>query len=190
MSECTTEFRVNEPEPFLLLDTCALINLYACGHIAEILRAMPSSVGIVSSVRRESLFIRRGGSGDDARDRFPIHLDDVLTGRLLEIVPEATEDELSTFVDLSTQLGDGEAMTAAIALHRGHTVVTDDRVALRVIGDRVPTKLSLQLIKDWIEREQVSREIVSQALLSLRQRGSYLPGRNHPLRSWWDDLVE
>jgi predicted nucleic acid-binding protein len=179
----------NFPSP-LLLDACALINLYACGHAREILASSAMPCAIVSQVRHETLFIRRGGQGEDAGERIPIDLNDQLSQGLLQVVPEAIEDELNTFIDLAVELGDGEAMTAAIALHRGHTVVTDDRVALRVIGNRVPTKPSLQLIKDWIEREQISREVASRALLSLRQRGSYLPGTNHPLRSWWDDLFE
>ena len=105
-------------------------------------------------------------------------------------MPNGTEEELTTFIDFAVGLGDGEAMTAAIALHRGLTVVTDDRVALRVIAGRVPTVPSLQLIREWIDREQISREIANEALRNLRQRGSYVPGPNHPLRSWWDELFE
>jgi len=178
------------PASLLLLDACALINLYACGHADEILASSPETFGIVSHVQRETLFIRKGGVGEDARDRVPIDLDDHLSRGLLQVVPEATEEELNTFIDLAVELGDGEAMTAAIALHRGLTVVTDDRVALRVIGDRVATVSSLQLIRTWIERERISRQISRDALLNLHQRGSYLPGRNHPLRTWWDELVE
>ena len=33
-------------------------------------------------------------------------------------------------------------------------------------------------------------EIARKALRNLRRRGSYLPGRNHPLRTWWDELFE
>ncbi len=113
-----------------------------------------------------------------------------LSQGLLQVVPDASEEELNTFIDFAVELGDGEAMTAAIALHRGYSVVTDDRVALRVIGDRAPMLPSLQLIKEWIEREQISREIAREALRNLRQRGSYLPGRKHPLRTWWDELFE
>ncbi len=172
----------------LLLDACAVINLFACGYAADILASHPTTFGIVTHVQRETLFIRRGGEGDDARDRIPIALDDVVSQQLLHVVPEADEDELNTFIDLAVHLGDGEAMTSAIALHRGHSVVTDDRVALRLINSRVPTMASLELIKQWVDRERVSRDMVAAALLNLRQRGSYLPGRNHTLRSWWDEI--
>ena len=174
----------------LLLDACALINLYACGHIVEILSTSPDKFGMVTQVQSEALFVRRGGDGPDARDRVPIDLSDVRSSGLLVLVLEADDDELTTFIDVTVQLGDGEAMTAAIAVHRGHTVVTDDRVALRVIDGRVPTVASLDPIKQWVDRENVPQEIARQALFDLRQRGSYTPGMSHPLRSWWEELVD
>ena len=178
---------VQEPS-LLLLDACAVINLYACGHMSDILASTSTSCGIVTQVRREALFVRRGGTGEDARDQVSIDLEDVVARHLLQVVPDASEDELNTFIDLTVDLGDGEAMTAAIALHRGYTVVTDDRVARRVINGRIPTMASLELIKRWADERNVPRDVIATALVNLRQRGSYLPARTHPLRPWWDDL--
>lgn len=188
MKESPFTVDAHEARPHLLLDACALINLYACGHLGEILESIPASFGIVTRVRDEALFIRRGGGGEDAQDSIPIDLDDALSRGLLRVVADTTDEELNTFIDLAVDLGDGEAMTAAIALHRRYTVVTDDRVAVRIVNGRVPTVASLELIKEWIERARIPRDIASSALIDLRQRGRYLPGRTHPLRNWWENL--
>ena len=106
-----------------------------------------------------------------------------LSQGLLQVAPEATEEELNTFIDLTINLGDGEAMTAAIALgHRGHTVVTDDRVALRVINQRVPTMGSLQIIKHWVESDIpcTASPLPNASPVNLRQRGTHFPGLESP----------
>jgi len=170
----------------LLLDACVVINFAACGHISDILGSIDASAAIVRHVQRETLHIRRGGSGDDARERVAIDLADLMDQGLLQVVADASEEELNTFIDFALNLGDGEAMTAALALHRGYSIATDDRVAMKVLGSRVSTLSSLDLIKQWADRQHVSVPIIQTALRDLRQRGSYLPGSTHPLRSWWD----
>jgi len=174
----------------LLLDACVLINLFACGHVEEILDTLDKSAAIVHHVHRETLFIRHGGSGEDAREPVQLDLTPLLEQGRLHVIGDADEDELTTFIDLTLELGDGEAMSAALAIHRGHTIATDDQVALRLIGSRVPTRSSLELIKQWTERRKVPPAIVAQALYDLRTRGRYLPGPRHPLRSWWDRYYE
>ncbi len=177
---------MSQERSLLFLDACVLINLFACGHEEEILGSLDIPAAIVSHVHRESLFIRQGGDGDDAREPIPIHLSDALGNGLLRVVPDASEEELNTFIDVTLELGDGEAMTAALAIHRRFTIATDDRVALRVIGSRVPTRSSLELIKRWAERRRVEPATITTALHNLRQRGSYMPAAQHPLRWWWD----
>lgn len=181
---------MNRDPDILLLDARVLINLFASGHAEEILRSLDVSAAISSHVQRETLYIRRGGDGDDARDPVALDLSALLANRLLRVVADASEDELNTFIDLTLELGDGEAMTAALAIHRRFIIATDDRVALRVIGSRVPVRSSLDLIKYWAERQQVTPETITTALRNLRQRGSYMPGAQHPLRWWWDRYDE
>ncbi|HEX3723003.1 MAG TPA: hypothetical protein VHV31_09440, partial [Nitrolancea sp.] len=127
---------------------------------------------------------------DDAREPVTIDLANLVQMGLLRVVPDASEDELNTFIDFTLELGDGEAMTAALALHRGHAVATDDRVARRVLNSRVPIRSSLDLIKQWVDRQGVAPAIIKTALRNLRQRGSYLPGDQHPLKPWWDQYHE
>jgi hypothetical protein len=46
-----------------------------------------------------------------------------------------------------------------------------------------------RLIRDWLERAGVGSDALPSALLDLRQRGNYLPGKSHPLKPWWDSVV-
>lgn len=175
-------------EPILLLDACTVINLYACRHMPSILGSLERPAGIVERVQREALYIRRGGNGEDAREHEAVDLSEIVANGLLSLT-SPTEDELLTFIDLTLELGDGEAMTVAVALHRGYPVVTDDRIAIRIIAGRIPVYSSLELIKGWIDQERLPAASVAAILVDLRQRGSYLPGRSHPLRSWWDQYI-
>lgn len=168
-----------------LLDACAAINLYACRHMPDILRAVPSRCAIVERVQRESLYVRRGGGGDDARDLEAIDFTDLIAANLLQVI-HPTDEELGAFIDLTMRLGDGEAMTVAVALQRGYAVVTDDRVAVSTVAGRVPVLSSLEAIANWVDRERVPAAVVTAALRDLRERGSYLPGRSHHLRPWWE----
>jgi len=168
-----------------LLDACAVINLYATGHMAAMVGSSTAACGIVTRVQQEALYIRRGGTGEDARDLEAIDLSGMISRGLLTVVIP-TADELDAFVDLTVELGDGEAMSVAVALERGFTVVTDDRIAVRVIAGRVPVRSSLEFIKDWTDGQYMSPMAITAMLRDLRQRGSYIPGRHQPLRIWWD----
>jgi predicted nucleic acid-binding protein len=51
------------------------------------------------------------------------------------------ETEATTFVDLSREMDDGEALTCALAMHRQCDVATDDRKARRILSARAPQVL-------------------------------------------------
>lgn len=52
-----------------LLDSCALLNLYATGRLREIAFSRSGRFHIVDIVRREAAYVLKGGTGPDARDR-------------------------------------------------------------------------------------------------------------------------
>lgn len=174
--------------PLTLLDACAVVNLYATRWMGPILAAVGGPV--VDVVAREAQFVWRGGSGDDAREREQVDVQPFVTAGLLQVLSTEEEDELRTFVDLTLIVGDGEAMTAALAIHRGFVVVTDDRKASRILTERgVTLRGTLDLVKVWSEIETPASDVLSTALSDLRQRASYLPPKGHPLREWWDDIL-
>ena len=128
--------------------------------------------------------------GEDAREREPVDLRPLISSGRLTVIATDDDSELMTFIDLTRELGEGEAMTAAIAIHRNATVVTDDRKAERVLASRnVPVRSTLDLIKDWSELHDIPVAEIRSALIDLRQRGSYEPRRHHPLRLWWEGVL-
>ena len=177
--------------PLTLLDACAVVNLYATRFMGPILAAVDGPVAVVDVVAREAQYVFRGGGGEDAREREPVALQPFLNDGLLQIVSTNGEADLLTFIDLSQDVGEGEAMTAALAIHRGCIVVTDDRKASRVMLDRgVALRTSLELVRVWSVRSRVPGDALRAALTDLRHRGRYEPPRAHPLRAWWDDVTQ
>ena len=162
-----------EPGAVVLLDTCILINLYATGRLTEILTAVPVHFVVCDVVVRESHYVRRGGDGEDAGEREPVDLQTALDGRQLEIVASDDEDELLTYIDLTLTIDDGEAMSAALAIHRGWLVATDDRKALRLLNEQgVTTVSTLEIVRYWSQITQPERSVIQAVLRNIEQRGA------------------
>ena len=105
---------------------------------------------------------------------------------------EQLEEEL-TFVDLAASIDDGEAVTGAIALHRGCSVATDDRKARRVLGElEPPVSLvsTLELLKLWTQEGSVSDVELRSAMVSMRIGASYIPANGDPLYAWWQEVMQ
>lgn len=174
----------------LILDACTLINLAATGKVQDILAVVALPMVICDTVAGEALYLRRGGQGIDASDRDSIDLGVwTATGRL-QIISAETDEELETFVDLAVALNDGEAMTIALAAHRALVVVTDDRKAMRLASAYVPVTSSLALVKTWIEVDTIDAQAARAVLGNIRERARYIPHSQHPLRTWWEAILE
>jgi predicted nucleic acid-binding protein len=172
-----------------LLDACAVVNLYASRRISDILREVEGMVAIADQVFRESQFVFRGGTGDDAREREPVDLQSLIADGSIAVWTTDDDAELLTFIDLTLELDEGEAMTAALAIHRGCTVVTDDRKALRILRERkVNCRGTLDVIKTWSDRRNVPNAELATVLEDVRLRGNYVPARTHALVDWWESV--
>lgn len=177
-------------QSFTLLDACTLVNFYATRHLESILRSIGGPVAVVDIVEQEAQYVFRGGKGEDAREKEPINLQPCISRDVLAVIQATNEEELLTFIDLTQELDDGEAMTAALAIHRGYTVVTDDRKATRILTrESVGQRSTLDLIKAWGDSRSMRAEELGIVLSDLRERGNYYPARNHPLKTWWDTVL-
>lgn len=176
------------PHGLTLLDACVVINLYASRRMAEMLGSMAGTVGVVDAVVREAGYVRRGGGGDDAEEVDAIELGPLVASGVIRRMI-LTEAELDAYVALTQLLDDGEAMTAAVALARGATLATDEKKAVRFVAGRVPTVSSLHLVKAWADSGPLDRPALSRILRDIRERGRYVPGRQHPLKGWWDEAT-
>ncbi|MBA2277398.1 MAG: hypothetical protein H0W06_06500 [Chloroflexia bacterium] len=144
------------------------------------------SVAVTDFVLEEALYIRRVVEGEIERE--PVDLVPLIASGALTIFSADSEAELQTFIDLTVDLDDGEAMTAALAIHRGCVLVTDDRKAERLLAGRVQLRATLELMRDWARTEGVAADEVRAALTGVYERGYQAPTR-HPLKSWWDAAI-
>ena len=175
-----------------LIDACSLLNLYASRHIQEILQTLPFAFAIAKKVFEEAIYIRRGGSGEDADERDPIDLSPLQTANLLEIISPESEEEQAAYVAFATRLDDGEAMTCALALQRGDDIVTDDKKAIRILQNEAPhirCHSTLPLIKKWAEISGITDQMLKPILIDVRKRARYSPPRSHPLCEWWERIM-
>jgi predicted nucleic acid-binding protein len=169
-----------------LLDACAVLSLYATRRMAEILATVPGPVAVCDLVAAEALYVRRIVDGE--REREPVDLAPLVADGTLSLVTADDEDELQTFVDLAVDLDDGEAMTAALAIHRGCVLVTDDAKAERLLAGRVQLRATLDVVKAWADGAGLDRVELRAILAAIYERG-YEPPLAHPLKRWWDAVM-
>lgn len=172
--------------PPLLLDTCVVLSLYASRRCEEILVANMGPFLIAEAVLRETLYVHV--IVDGVREKERISLDPLLTAGILASIAPETEDEFQTLIDFSRQLDDGEAMTCAIALHRGYRIATDERKTIRLVGDRIPIIGTLDLVWNWAAVTAASPTLIRDVLAAIVDRG-YVPGETHRHYAWWKQMV-
>ena len=169
-----------------LLDACAVLSLYATRRMAEIIAAVSGQVAVADVVLQEALYIRR--IVDGVSEHEPVDLTPMVASRVLSVIGTTDEGELQTFVALAVDLDDGEAMTAALAIHRTYVLVTDDRKAERLLAGRIQLRATLDLVKSWSEAQQVDDGTLREVLMGIYERG-YEPPNRHALKAWWDRIM-
>lgn len=177
----------------VLLDGNCLLNLYATGRLRDITVALPYQFRVVDYVvEHEALFIWRPRMTSVGDVREPVDLTSLLEEGLIHLMRLEHPAEETTFIDLAADLDDGEAITGALAFHRGCSVATDDRKARRVLGQlNPPIKLisTLVLLKQWAEETRIPRDELGAAMAEMQSSASYIPGRRNPLYEWWWSIV-
>ena len=179
-----------EKETRVLLDACCLINLLATGRIAEILDALPYRFG-VSELVAEKEVLGLAPSQEAAGDPSPTPRDllaSLVRADLLEVLALRTAEEASAFVRFATALDDGEASVCALAVVEGAAIATDDRKAIRLLGEWAPEVRVIQtpeLLFEWaIATNQQSAEI-RRVLTAVRERARFVPRKGSPGAEWW-----
>ena len=177
---------------YVLLDSCCLLSLYASRHLEDVMRVLPMRFAAADKVLGESLFVYRGGAGPDAYEREPIDLGSVLRADLLEVLHAASDEEFKAYYELGLDLGVGEALTGALAIHRNAAVATDDRKARRILRAHAPHMTVLgtaTLLKAWLDCRPLPAAAVQQILTDVEKRGRFVPPAGDPLHSWWRRAV-
>jgi hypothetical protein len=177
----------------LILDACCLINLAASRQMEPILRCLPTNLYVAEYVFSDEALWFYDGPEEAFRSRqSPIQLKPLADAGLLNILTLDTEDEELAFVNFAASLDDGEAMTLALALHRGHGVATDERKAIRVIERTMPTVQVLttpDLLSNWAHQTKPSASLLRTSLHNIEIRAKFEPSRDHALSTWWQQAL-
>ncbi len=179
------------PGPFIL-DACSVICLEAAGILRRVLAILPGDCLIASSVVAEAQWVYSWPAEDGSRHHVAIDLQAHVSDGLLKVVTPQTEAEAERFVQLAGPvMDDGEAMSTAIALHRGATLVTDERIATNYCrSEGIACLSSLDMVQAWALHDQASDDEIVRALTGIAQRARYRPPRSHALFEWWTRYVD
>lgn len=181
------------PKQGVILDACCIINLCASGYMQSILEAVPSQIGVAAYVyEKEVLRIYAGPDEDITREVQQVDLRPFADSGLLEVV--STDDELERLVvNFSVaRIDSGEAISAAIAVHRAWSFGTDDKSAIAFLTQNFPQLHLLStpdLLKHWVDSVHPESSMVSAMLKNVRRRAKYEPHAKHPLYAWWKACV-
>ncbi|WNZ44465.1 hypothetical protein Q2T42_21940 [Leptolyngbya boryana CZ1] len=176
----------------IVLDACCVLNLCASENFIEILKSIPAQVVVTEIVReRELITLQRLGNEENEA---ALQFETAIAQGLLSIVDFESESEEDAFVNYAFELGDdGESATCAIAIQRGWAIATDDKKAISFSQEEAPhlqVLSTLEIIKGWSEVENLASTKLRSVLSAVRTKGRYKPHRNHPLLSWWENLMQ
>jgi hypothetical protein len=169
----------------LVLDADVLMNLLASDHLREVL-VVPGARGILCPrTEAEAIYLnsRIPGSPPEVIDLAP----HIASGTLTKTSLDPTET--GTYVQLATEVDDGEAQVLAVGHHRGLVVATDDRRARRVA-----TRLNIgllstpELVIAWASDPTTLRAAVGPAISDIEVRARYRPRAGDSNRAGWDLL--
>ncbi len=183
----------------VVLDACCVLNLSASGQLIAILQSLsvPAVVTAVVSTTELKTLQRleadhnEGASGLASESATQFHR--AIAQGVLTVVDFASAVEEETFINYAFALGDdGESATGAIAVHRDWAIATDDKRAIAFFRKEAPTiqvLSTLEIVRHWSEVSALSNAALRTVLTAIRVQGRYLPDRNHPLLTWWQDSM-
>ena len=103
-----------------------------------------------------------------------------------------SEVEANLYVNYASLLDDGEAMSLALVLARGHALATDERKARRLFLEATnePGRLigTSEIIRGWVESNSITDAKAKDVLLEITRRARYSPPLNDPNHRWWSDI--
>jgi predicted nucleic acid-binding protein len=174
----------------LLLDACCIINLFATGHVEEILAVLPYDFATSRLiVEKEVLSIALpSGTGTLVRVIQPAQLENLPK---LSVIDLSGDEELNLFIRFAAQLDDGEASVCALAVARGGALATDDRKAIRLVAAALPEVHVVQtpeLLYQWVQLQGIPDSKVRGVLQSVEKNARFRPRRDSPYADWWEKL--
>jgi predicted nucleic acid-binding protein len=168
----------NETAP-VVLDACVCINLAAAMATDQFEAHLGLPVRIVEQAAQEALFLLDVVDGQTVKTKIEL--------RPLLAVSLVTS-EFETYVQLASELDDGEAASLAVAHHRQWSFATDDRAARNAVAARglaITLLSTAQLFRICVEQRHLRGEVIRQMLDAVQRRASFAPPCDDPEFSWW-----
>ena len=175
------------PREVLATDADVLMNLVATGRFDAVLAALRVTALVAPRIESEALYLE-----PDSEDGIPMRID-LAPFVASETVARAVlrAEEIALYVDLAREVDDGEAQAIALACARELRVASDDRRAGRAAARRgVRVVTTPELLSAWETLGRQDPDQVGECLRAIERRARYRPGRNHPLRSWWEERAD
>lgn len=168
----------------LLNDSSVLLNLLAADCLTGVAAATGWQFAICPAVRDEIKKLRDAQTGEMVEVDISPHI----ASGLIQILELSGEEEQTLYVDQSTIVDDGEAMSIAIAAHRQLDLAIDDRQAANHTHRAFPNiRLwsTPEILKNWTEVGQIDDVLLSETIRLIETRSRYFPPKLHPFAEWW-----
>jgi len=169
----------------LLNDSSVLLNLLAANCLESIASATGWQFALSPSVRDEVKKLRDAETGK----MIEVDITQHIASGLLQVLELSGEEEEALYIEGSMMVGDGEAMSIAIAVHRQLALAIDDKRATNHARRNFPD-LRLwstpEILKRWSEVGSVDAEILRGAIRLIETRARYFPPKSHVLADWWN----
>jgi predicted nucleic acid-binding protein len=181
-----------EAKPVVISDACCLINLYAAGDLASLLRGIGWPVYVSVGVVAEAYYTLVPDEEEQSRlIPVPIDLSPAIDQGVLKTCEVSGDEEAELFVRLASTLDDGEAGCLAIAKVRGWSLATDDRKATHLATDLgVLTITTPELMKRWADCARPDAGSLTQAIRNIQTYARFVPRPGSPLSVWWSDQTD
>jgi hypothetical protein len=174
-------------------DACCLINLMAADCIlpAPSRRVLKGNLFIPLAVAAESLYLLRPDpEGGDMLVKAAIDLEPYFQSGALAKCHVQGDGEIDLFVRFATTLDDGEAECLAIAMSRGLTLATDDRLAARLAQENGVSLINTaQLVKKWAVDVGASSAEIAATLSNIQKFARFVPRALSPEAKWWREHI-
>lgn len=172
-----------------LIDCCSLINLYTGWRGLEPLADVPTIWHVCDAVVRETEYTREYVDGEVRVQ--PIELARYLATGLLHRESLADEAEYASYLDLASEVDDGEAQAIAIALGRGYTLLTDDVRAARLATERGLTVVSTRVVLERWGASDPAREVQLGGIVRrISALARFNPRAGSEDYAWWRARLE
>jgi hypothetical protein len=179
----------------VILNPCCLINLYASRYLSKILEALQVPVMVAADVcEHEELMVYGEGLGEEGLIPEKIEVKPLLDAGLLTTARPSSDAELISVINFAFAVKeDGEAFTAALALHHHWAVGIDDSRTISFLRRNIPSlKLftTPHFVKQWIDRTSPTTETIRTVLHNIQWYAKYTISPHHALYAWWHSYLD